>query len=348
MTRVIHLLSSNKFSGAENVVCQIIRMFNDLDYEMFYCSPAGSISQSLKERNVKYVAINKLSVSEVRRVISEIKPDIIHAHDMKAGVIASLSCGRIPMVSHIHNNNFDSQRITFKSILYKYAAEKANHIIWVSKSSFEGYRFHHGLEGKSTILYNVIDIDQLVAKAEMADLKNVYDIIYIGRITEQKNPERLVKVIGRVVNNNRNIKAAIIGQGELEGKIRQIISGNNLQNNIEYLGFQSNPYGMLKNAKLMLMTSRWEGTPMCALEAMALGIPIVSTPTDGLIELIENGETGYLCNSDKELVEACTKIVNNSVLHDKLSRKSLIRARGIMDINRYRNTLHNIYKSCEK
>ena len=87
---------------------------------------------------------------------------------------------------------------------------------------------------------------------------------------------------------------------------------------------------------------------MCALEAMALGIPIVSTPTDGLIELIENGETGYLCNSDKELVEACTKIVNNSVLHDKLSRKSLIRARGIMDINRYRNTLHNIYKSCEK
>lgn len=44
---------------------------------------------------------------------------------------------------------------------------------------------------------------------------------------------------------------------------------------------------------MMIMTSLWEGTPMCALEALAMGIPIVSTPVDGLCDLIENGKNGF-------------------------------------------------------
>lgn len=64
-------------------------------------------------------------------------------------------------------------------------------------------------------------------------------------------------------------------------------------------GFRKNPYKILKNSQVMIMTSRWEGLGMCALEAMALGVPVVSTPTGGLCEIIEDGKNGFLRRSNK-------------------------------------------------
>lgn len=115
--KVLHLLESPRFSGAENVVCQIILMLKD-EIEFVYCSRDGQIREALQERNIKFCPIKKLSVSEVKRVIKEEKPDLIHAHDMRASFYAALVCGRIPLISHIHNNNFDSRGLSVKSILY--------------------------------------------------------------------------------------------------------------------------------------------------------------------------------------------------------------------------------------
>ena len=137
--KILHLLNTNRYSGAENVVCQIINLFSlDDSYEMLYCSPKGDIENSLKERNVRYVGIDKLTCKEVKRIIIEQQPDIIHAHDMKASFIASFVCGKIPLISHIHNNAYDSRGITLKSVAYLKAAWKAKHILWVSQSAYNG------------------------------------------------------------------------------------------------------------------------------------------------------------------------------------------------------------------
>ena len=75
------------------------------------------------------------------------------------------------------------------------------------------------------------------------------------------------------------MQCAVIGTGELEEVTKTLSHNKGLDNNLHFLGFMSNAYGILEHSKLMIMTSRWEGTPMCALEAMALGVPIVSTPS---------------------------------------------------------------------
>ena len=151
--RVLHLLSSSRFSGAENVVCQIINMFrDDTQMEFIYCSPDGPIRQALADRNVRYVPLTRLSPMAVKQVIREVKPDVVHAHDMKASVLAASVIGRIPLISHIHNNNFDSQKPTPKAILYRFAGAKAKHIFWVSRAAQEGYIFRSGLQRKSSIL----------------------------------------------------------------------------------------------------------------------------------------------------------------------------------------------------
>lgn len=342
--KVLHVLSSNRFSGAENVVCQIISMFkNDQEMEMAYCSLDGEISKALSERNIKFFPVLKLNKKELKKVIKTFNPDIVHAHDMRASFVSAQACGKVPLVSHIHNNAFDSRGLTVKSIAYLFAARKAKHIFWVSKSSFEGYIFNKFFQKKSSILYNIIDIDSLYEKMKKDTNEYSYDIVYLGRLTYQKNPERLIEIIGSVVSQRPQTKIAIIGTGELEKQIRGLIASKHLENNIDMLGFKSNPLKILYDSKVMIMTSRWEGTPMCALEAMALGVPVVTTPVDGLKDLICNDKNGYCCNNDQELANKILQYLENSDIHKRLSNQQIEMSKVWNNMLKYKNSIYEAY-----
>ena len=167
-------------------------------------------------------------------------------------------------------------------------------------------------------------------------------------MTPQKNPQRLLKILASVIQKNPGTQCAVIGSGELAEITEECIRSAGAQNNIHMLGFMDNAYGILKHSKLMLMTSRWEGTPMCALEAMALGVHIVSTPTDGLKELVVSGETGYLSNDDNELAENCIRIINHPEERRKFSSNTLARSDKMMDIDHYYHEILKSYELCTK
>lgn len=346
--RVLHVLSCDKFSGAENVACQIIEGMNEKSVESYYASPDGAIRNVLKDKKVNFIPLKKSNISEVYKAIKQVEPDIIHAHDMKASFNVSLACGKVPFVSHIHNNNYNSQSVSIKSLLYLFAAKRSKHIFWVSKSSLEGYRFHNLVKDKSTVLYNVINIEELKNKVKEDSHEYEYDCSFVGRITYQKNPERLLNVMEKIVSSKPNVKIVVIGNGDLYEKIKVESIQKGLAENIDFLGFLYNPCKILYQCKVMLMTSRWEGTPMCALEAMSLGVPIVSTPTDGLCDLIENGYTGYLSDDDDELARCCLKIIEDKNLHNILSANSQKSMIDAMNMEQYINDILNKYREIFK
>lgn len=346
MRTVLHVLPSNSFSGAENVVCQIIKMFSGSDYKMYYCSPDGRIRDALEENNIDFLPLREFSVKELKRVISETKPDIIHAHDMKASYFVSLACGKIPFVSHVHNNNFDSRGLSLKSLLFYHAAKKAKHIFWVSESSFEGYKFHDRFKDKSSVLYNVIDKAALIKKMETDTGEYDFDIAYVGRLTEPKDPIRLMNVFAEIIKMAPDVKIAVAGTGDMAEQTKSFAEQLKIIDNVKFLGFMSNPYKLLYSSKLMIMTSKWEGTPMCALEAMALGVPIVSTPTDGLCELVTDGKTGFLSSDDAVLAEKCTDIIKNAGLRQTLSENTLKKADELLLIPAYKAALDEVYRQC--
>lgn len=125
--KVLHVLNSRIYSGAEKVVCQIIHSFSDnSDTQMVYCSPDSDIvRQMLSEQGITFLPVSQLTPREIGRIIEQQKPDLIHAHDMRASFVASLCCGRIPLISHIHNNAYDARGISPKSIAYLLAGHKA-------------------------------------------------------------------------------------------------------------------------------------------------------------------------------------------------------------------------------
>ena len=236
--KVMHLLNSRIYSGAEKVVCQIIKSFRD-DVEMVYCSPDSEIvRQMLAEQNVTFLPMEKMCTAELKRVIAQQKPDLIHAHDMRASFFAALCCGRIPLVSHIHNNAYDARGLSPKTVAYLLAGFKAKHILWVSNSSYEGYAFHKLFAKKSSVLYNIIDTEAIFDKKAQDENTYDYDMIYVGRLTFQKDPQRLMRLCARLKESKPDLKVAIVGTGELEEVVKQLCEELNIQENVHFLGFQ--------------------------------------------------------------------------------------------------------------
>jgi glycogen synthase len=134
--RVLHILSSDEFSGAENVAMCIIDNLSEFT-DFAYASPKGSIEKTLSSRNINYIPMNRLSISQLRKVIKDWKPDIIHAHDFNATIKTLVAGFNIPVVSHIHQNPKWLKSFNKYSILFFLSCIKIKKIIVVSPAILE-------------------------------------------------------------------------------------------------------------------------------------------------------------------------------------------------------------------
>lgn len=342
--KVLHVLYSKIYTGAEKVAAQIIKAFEG-KVDMAYCSlECEEVWEILDGMGIRHYGVEELTPATLSRVIREYRPDVIHAHDMRTSFVASLCCGKIPLISHIHNNAYDARGLSAKSIAYLLAGFRAKHIFWVSNSAYEGYVFHKLFAKKSSVLYNIIDAKRIFAMRDSDEASYDFDMIYLGRLTYQKDPQRLMRLSAALKARKPDIQVAVVGAGELEGEVKALCRELDLQDNVHFLGFQSNPIKMVADSKAMILTSRWEGTPMCALEAMALGTPVVSTPSDGMKDLIENGVDGYLSDEDAVLAEDILKIVEDPDHRRFLSENAVKKFAKINDEEKYNDTILACYR----
>ncbi len=345
MIKVMHLMSTHAFSGAENVACQIINCFKkDESYKMVYVSEIKENKSNLDDRNIKYYELNKFNYKNVKKTVEELKPDIIHAHDIKASIIASLFSKKAKVISHVHANHENMRKAGAKTIIYNIFSKRMTKIIWVSQSALDNYKFKNNIIDKSIVLYNVIDSNEIYEKIKL-DKKEYsnYDLIFLGRMTFQKDPIRFINLVKEVCNKNKKIKIAMVGSGELDEEVKKIIKENKLNDNIDFFGFVNNPYKILYSANIMVMTSRYEGTPMSALEAFSLGKPIIATPTDGLVKIIENNKTGYISDNDNEIIDKIILLTKDKNKLKEMSENVLKESEKINNIEKYKVDIESVY-----
>lgn len=345
--KVLHLISTDVFSGAENVACQIIKKFeNNENYEMVYCSKLGKNEERLNNLGINLLPIKKFDYFSVKKAIKEYNPDVVHAHDIKASIMAAIICDdKIKIISHVHCNHENMRKKNMKTLLFNYFSKKYSKIIWVSQSAFDNYIYSDRVKDKSIVLYNVIDKNGIF-NAIKNDKENygTFDIIYLGRLTYAKYPERLINIIKQIKDKGYNIKAAVVGTGELYDDIKELIHKFKLDKNVKLFGYVTNPYKILNSSKILVMTSRYEGTPMVALEAMALGKPIISTPTDGMVDIIDNEKNGFLSNSDFELVNKIIEILNDEEKYLSMSNYVKHKSDEVNNIQIYCEKMRKIYE----
>lgn len=342
--KVLHLISTSLFSGAENVACQIINLFkSDNGYDMKYCAVIGKNKEALEIRKIPVLKLDKFNIHDIKKAIREYNPDIIHAHDPKSTIASAIASRGKKIIAHIHSNHRYMRKISIKSCIFHFYIEKRiSSIIWVSDSALNEYIFNKKINKKidSVVLRNVVNPNELKDIARNDKDQYSFDLVFLGRMEDVKNPLRFIDIMSQIQKNKRDIKVAMIGDGSLMNEVKTKVNELGLEKNITIFGNLINPYKILLSSKILVITSRYEGTPMNALESIACGIPIVSTPVDGLLELLDKR---YLCSSDAEFISVIIDLLTSQKNIMGYRNRLITVDSSINNVSKYKKILEQLY-----
>jgi len=341
--KVMQLLSSDIFSGAESIACEIIHLFES-EAEMVYVSPKGSNVDSLDARGVQSFYLEKLSIRQIRNAVQVLKPDVIHAHDFRASVLSVMACPGIPVISHIHHNSPWLRKVNAYTLVYLFISLSVKKIIGVSNSILDEYRFKRYIKRKFKLLPNPVDTKRIkeLSRADVLDIP-YYDFIYVGRLSEEKDPMRFLRIMHRLISKHSTIKGLIIGDGPLYSACLEFIREQKLDHSVIMLGFVHNPYPYMLNSRIMIVPSKWEGYGLVAAEGLTLGCPVIASRVGGLSDIVDDS-CGMLCSTDDEFINEATRLLTNQRYYNEKSKNAGIKASELDNQEQFKRALIQLYR----
>lgn len=344
---ILHVIKSNIYSGAENVVCQIIKGLSGRE-EFVYMAPHGPIEDKLRSIGLIncYRGIDKLSVYEIKKAVEELHPDVVHAHDFTASVLCGIALkGKVPVISHLHCNPLWLKNpLHPKSFSYYLANKWYAHIITVSDSIAEEYCYASKLKCPITTMGNPFSTEAVLkAASEEPDSDIHSDLLYVGRFNQAKNPLGAIKIFESLPDKD-SLLFRMVGNGELLDECKEYVSSHGLSDQIIFEGYQENVYKYMNKTKVLLMPSIFEGFGLVALEAMTLGKPVVCSGVGGLTNIV-NDSCGYICNDIKSYGDSISELLSDASIYSSKSDGAMRQAQTFDNSNAYCEQLYGIYQN---
>lgn len=325
-------------------------------------------SELVKDYSISYIATKvdgpnfvKLGVA-IRAVFVFLlklwttRVDLVHIHGShyasfyrKMIFILIAKMGRKKVLFHCHGSRFDQfyqdgpawQKLLIRKILSLCDRVVALSPTW--KAFFLGF-----LDTASVrILENAIPMQ--VYQPPKGQREKVFQgpvILFAGEVGERKGAYDLLAIIPELVLQVPRVTVQLAGNGDLD-KIQALAKSLQIEKHIHLMGWVSaeKMIGLYHQADLFVLPSYHEGLPMAILEAMASGLPVVSTRVGGIPELIGNGENGFLINPGdrKALLGALIALLGNSALREEMALKNVQKIREKYDITNYIEKLKSLY-----
>ena len=232
---------------------------------------------------------------------------------------------------------------------------RADGIAATSSGVAEDLVAHYGVNRKRVaIVPNPVDVDTVEEAAAMpldvaASGAGVLTVVTAGRLAHAKNLPLLVESLERL-SARVPFRAWLLGQGELEGELRQMLARSAIGDRVTLFGFQQNPWKFMAHADVFLLTSRYEGFGNVLIEAMASGLPVVATASYGTRDIVRDGETGFLVESHDavSVAAALERVLTNADLRARMARAARETARtfALPDVvNRFEAFLDKVMES---
>lgn len=207
-------------------------------------------------------------------------------------------------------------RLIYKSV---------NLIITVSKSCINSIEERHSIFSKGKVIYIYNGVEDFYNQYTINKYSN--NFIMLSTYTSIKGYDFLIKIVRKLKFFNSNFKIIIYGYGKQHEykKIKNNIFKYGLENFIELNPFTSDPHSVLKNSKALICLSQsQEAFGLTLVEAMSLGVPVVTTNVGGLKEVFKNSNAGYIFEKDdvNGFVEALLSLLENKALIEKFSTQA--------------------------
>ena len=274
--------------------------------------------------------------------------EIAFMHGWSTKVISGSNNKKSKKIAWVHVDLVTWNRVdgVFKNLEHhKKAYSKFNEVICVSQTVKEGIEKKYNVKN-ARVLYNPINREKILKlskeKIDDINLSNKFKLISVGRLSEQKGYDRLLRVFKMLKNDVIDIELILVGNGDKYNELNKYIVENKLEKDVTLLGFKENPYKYVRASDLFVCSSISEGFSLVIGEAMAVGVPVVSVDCPGPNEILDYGKYGKLVNnSEEDLYNGIKEMINDRVLYEKYNNKSNERGK-MFSISCFANKLETI------
>jgi glycosyltransferase involved in cell wall biosynthesis len=345
--RVMRIIARMNVGGPAVQVSGLMRGFNRSEFNQLlltgYCTNDEADYLETVATDVMAVRIQGLgrrvslcadlkSFIFLVREIRAFKPDVIHTHTAKAGVL-----GRIASIvsfqssirvhtfhGHLLDGYFGPLKRSVVVIIEKFLGIFTSELLAVGDKVREDLlRAGIGSRSKFGLMPPGLKIGELTSREEsriaLALEPNGLQCAFIGRVTKIKRPDRFLDVVSELKKRKVRLDFFIAGDGELLDRCRDRIMQEDLP--VTILGWQIDIERVLSAADMVVLTSDNEGTPLSLIQAGMAGLPVVSTKVGSVPEVVIDGITGIVTSLDVlEIANALEKICQDIELRERLGK----------------------------
>ncbi len=343
-----------------------IEVLKSLDYEVHCAANFEDANERLDALDIirhhfdiqrsPFSLRNVKAYKQLKKIMQSSHFDVVHCHSPMGGVLARLAAKfvGISMVLYTAHGFHFYKGAPLKNWIIYYPAEK-----WLSRCTGilitinkEDYNRAQRFKAKKIVYVPGIGVDTVrfddepvnrAKKREELEISNdTIVLLSVGEMIKRKNHDTALKAISEL--KNKNYIYLICGRGELEIYLKDLANKLGVSDKVRFLGFRDDIPEICVMSDIFIFPSYQEGLPVSTMEAMAAGLPVVCSNIRGNVDLIQDGEGGYLINPNDTngFAEAIDKLAGDKELRETM-RKNNLESVKKFDIENVKKEMTKIY-----
>jgi glycosyltransferase involved in cell wall biosynthesis len=321
--KVVHVITRMDFGGAQQNTLYTSANLDPERFDVLLVTGRGGFLDSdldshshFRRRAIDSLVreinppLDLLALLELAGIFAAEKPDVVHTHSSKAGILGRLAAAiaGVPHVVHTYHgfgfHDYQSQ-LTKGSYVWaeRLCCALSERLIFVSRANWDYARKHDlGHPDRYELIRSGVRLGEYPAKIEDKGKKKASLgagmhkplVVSIGNLKPQKNPGDFIGAAHLVSEKHPDARFVFIGDGPLRQRMEYKIIASGLHGKLLLPGWRRDVPEILAAGDVFALTSLWEGLPRALVEAMRSGLPPVCYTTDGVADLIRDGENGFL------------------------------------------------------
>lgn len=377
--KVLHLITRLIVGGAQENTIYTVQLLDPRRFEVeVICGPQtgseGSLIEEALQKGVRLSILPELvrELNPLKDFIAFIKLlvilrkkrfAIIHTHSSKAGILGRLAARFVgtPVILHTaHGWSFHDYMPNWRKKLFilleRLSAKFTRRLIVVTRTDIQkGLQNGIGTPEQYLLIRSAIPLDEFLnpeidpqkLRQELGIPVNAPVIGTVGRLSPQKNPLEWLRIAAQIAAFKPDCYFLLIGDGPLRDEVESRIQELRLKNQFILTGLRRDVPHLLSVMDVFLLTSLWEGLPRVIPQAMCREVPIVAYASDGVAEVIEHEQTGFLCQPGEIDLAAhyCLTLLQSPDLRATIVRKAKQVATEQFDLRIMIEQLESLYLS---
>lgn len=360
--KILQVNSAKNWGGGEVYTINLCQKLISKGYDVtLACRPGSAINQIASTNGISFLelpltgAIDFRSAWKLSQYCRKNKIDIVHVHLARDYWIARYLKMLLPEIHLVFTRHL--LKPIKSTVIHKWLFRKVDKVIAVSYAVKESLSVQELLPSERIItIYNGIDT-KLFAAAHSGMLRKEFGfdnsiklIGMVGQIAPHKGNDLFIKSASYISKQWSNTRFLLIGDDFQDGKyieeLRRLGDNLGVSDEVFFLGPRSNIPEIMKDLNIFVLASKSESFGLVLVEAMACGVPVVSTSAGGTAqEIIINGETGFIINDDKplSLANAILTLLRDEKLVDTFGKAGQKRAFDKFDLERMVDEIISVY-----